>query len=50
VPRWKEAKTHPLAAGSLAHRVAYDKSFFASFFSKKEDSSCRLPGFFRVFR
>jgi hypothetical protein len=36
----KEAKKlHPLAACSLAHRVSYERSFFASFFSKKEDSS-----------
>jgi hypothetical protein len=39
-----------LSAGSLAHRVSYEKSFFASFFSKKEDSSCLplawlFPGF-----
>jgi hypothetical protein len=39
-PRRKEAKkSHPLAPGSLAHRVSYEKSFFASFFPKKEDSS-----------
>jgi hypothetical protein len=39
----KEAKKlHPLATGSLAHRVSCEKSFFASFFPKKEDSSC-LP-------
>jgi hypothetical protein len=39
----KEAKKlYPLAAGSLSQRVASDKSFFASFFSKKEDSSCHF--------
>jgi hypothetical protein len=32
----KEAKKlHPLAAGSLAHRVSYEKSFFLLFFKKR---------------
>jgi hypothetical protein len=39
----KEAKKlYSLAAGSLAQRVSCEKSFFASFFSKKEDSCCHL--------
>jgi hypothetical protein len=40
----KEAKKLcPFAAGFIDHRASCEKSFFASFFSKKEDSFCRLP-------
>jgi hypothetical protein len=43
-PRGKEAKKlYLLGAGSGDRAGSYEKSFFASFFSKKEDSSCRLP-------
>jgi hypothetical protein len=51
-PRRKEAKKlHPLAPGSVAHRVSYEKSFFASFFQKKKTlPACHLPDFFRVFK
>jgi hypothetical protein len=39
-PRRKEAKKlYPFRAGSPNSRAPSDKSFFASFFSKKEDSS-----------
>jgi hypothetical protein len=40
----KEAKKlYPIGAGTHSSRVPCEKSFFASFFSKKEDSSCPLP-------
>jgi hypothetical protein len=36
----KEAKKlYRFGAGPINHRVSREKSFFASFFSKKEDSS-----------
>jgi hypothetical protein len=39
----KEAKKlHPFGGGSTDSRTPSHKSFFASFFSKKEDSSCPL--------
>jgi hypothetical protein len=45
----KEAKKlYPLTAGTHGSRVPYDKSFFASFFPKKE-ASC-LPALCLPFR
>jgi hypothetical protein len=45
-PRRKEVKKlYPFAAGSPASRAPSPKSFFASFFSKKEGSSCLQPLF-----
>jgi hypothetical protein len=42
-PRRKEAKKlSPFGAGSVDHSPSSRKSFFASFFSKKEDS-CLQP-------
>jgi hypothetical protein len=41
--RGKAKKLYSLAAGSLNRWAPSPKSFFASFFSKKEDSSCHLP-------
>jgi hypothetical protein len=44
----KEAKKlHPLAAGSLSHRVSCEKSFLLLFFQKKKTlPAYHLPGFF----